>query len=338
MRNNLPIVAIGAMGGTIAMTPASPDAPVKPGLDAHDLVASVPGLADVAELRVENICNIPSPSITVAEVVEALDFARRSVADGAAGVVFTHGTDNLEETAYLLELLWDHDAPIVVTGAMRSAMRPGADGPANLLAAVITATSPKARGLGVLTCLNDTVHLASKVTKSSSMNMETFKSPGSGPVGRVSEGSFRRQWSLAAPRPDALPAPPPGPIDVVLLETAFGEDGRLISMAHQAGYRAMVIAGAGVGHMSAPAADAVAAAIADGITVVVGSRTTSGGTATATYGYPGSEADLIERGVIMAGTLSPRKARLLLHVLLSGGCGANAVGAEFALRGRDQQD
>ena len=336
MHNNLPVVSIGAMGGTIAMTPATPDAPVKPGLYAHDLVRSVPGLADVAELRVGNICNMPSPSVTVAEVLEALEFARRSVSSGAAGVVFTHGTDNLEETAYLMELLWDHDAPIVVTGAMRSAMKPGADGPANLLAAVITATSPKTRGLGVVTCLNDTVHLASRVTKMSSMNMETFESPGFGPVGRVSEGTFRRQWGLPAPRPGALPAPPTGPIDVALLETAFGEDGRLIAMAHQAGYRAMVIAGSGVGHMSAPAADAVAEAIADGVMVVVGSRTTRGGTATATYGYPGSEADLIERGVIMAGDMSPRKARLLLHVLLSSGQGASAVAAEFALRGREQ--
>lgn len=331
--NALPIVAIGALGGTIAMTPAAPNAPVRPGLDAHALVAAVPGLADLVELQVENICNIPSPSLTVTEVLQALDFARRAVASGAKGVVLTHGTDNLEETAYLLDLLWDDDAPIVVTGAMRSAMMPGADGPANLIAAAITASSPRARGLGVLTCLNDSVHLAARVTKSSSMAMETFDSPGCGPVGRLVEGAFRLLWSPAAARPAALPVPTEGPINVALLETAFGEDGRLISVAHQAGYAGIVVAGSGVGHMSVPAADAVSAAIADGVTVVVGSRTASGGTATATYGYAGSEADLIERGAIMAGDLSPRKARLLLHVLLKNESGNDAVRTAFALRG-----
>ncbi|MEO7587701.1 MAG: asparaginase [Arachnia sp.] len=332
MPTTLPVIAIGAMGGTIAMTPAAPNAPVRPGLDAHDLVAAAPGLADVAELRVENICNIPSPSITVAEVLKALEFARRSVAAGADGVLLTHGTDNLEETAYLLDLLWDEDAPIVVTGAMRSALMPGADGPANLVAAAITAGSPQARGLGVLTCLNDTVHLASRVTKASSMAMEAFESPGLGPVGRVVEGTFRRHWGPAAPRPAALPVPSPGPPNVALLETAFGEDGRIIAAVQQAGYAGVVIAGSGVGHMSVSAANAVSAAIAAGMTVVVASRTASGGTARAIYGYAGSEADLIERGAIMAGSLSPRKARLLLHVLLP--AGRDATIAEFALRGR----
>lgn len=329
----LPVVAVGAMGGTIAMTPAAPNEPVRPGLDAHALVSAVPGLSDLVELRIENICNIPSPSITVAEVLQALNFARSSVAAGAAGVMLTHGTDNLEETAYLLDLLWDDDAPIVVTGAMRSALTPGADGPANLLAAALTASSSDARGLGVLTCLNDTVHLASRVTKTSSMGMESFDSPGYGPVGRVVEGAFRRHWSPDAARPAALPTPAAGPIDVALLETAFGEDGRLIAAVHEAGYRGIVVAGSGVGHMSASAADAVSAAIADGVTVVVGSRTSSGGTATAIYGYPGSEADLIARGAIMAGELTPRKARLLLHVLLEAGAGSDDVRTGFDLRG-----
>ncbi len=333
MSVTLPILAIGAMGGTIAMTPAAPNAPVRPGLDAHALVAAAPGLADLAELRVENICNIPSPSITVAEVVRALNFARRSLAAGAVGVLLTHGTDNLEETAYLLDLLWDDDDPIVVVGAMRSAMVPGADGPANLMAAALTASSSDARGLGVLTCLNDTVHLASRVTKSSSMAMETFDSPGFGPVGRVVEGAFRRRWGMVSARPVALPVPTAGPIDVALLETAFGEDGRIITAVHRAGYRGIVVAGSGVGHMSASAADAVSVAIADGVTVVVASRTSSGGTATAIYGYAGSEADLIERGAIMAGELSPRKARLLLHVLLDAGWGDDVVRRAFALRG-----
>ncbi len=327
--NALPIVAIGAMGGTIAMKPSTPTGASTPGLEAADLVNAVPGLEDIVELRVENICNLPSPSIGMSEVLDALGFARRAVAAGAVGVVLTHGTDTLEETAYLLDLLWDEVAPIVITGAMRSATAAGAEGPANLLAAVMTAASPQARALGVLTCLNDTVHLASRVQKTSSMAVEAFDSPGLGPVGRLVESEFRLLWGLVSPRPDALPPPGRGHINVALLECALGDDGRLVRLAHEAGFRGIVVSGLGVGHVPVAVADALSEAIAAGVTVVVGSRTAHGGTASNLYGYPGSEADLISRGVIMTGSLSPRKARLLLHVLLSAGYGPDAVRARL---------
>lgn len=330
MLNVLPVVAIGAMGGTIAMKPSATGASI-PGLTAEDLVNAVPGLGDIVSLRVENICSLPSPSIGMAEVIRALGFARREVAGGAVGVVITHGTDTLEETAYLLDLLWDDAAPIVITGAMRSATAAGAEGPANLLAAIMTAASPQARGLGVLACLNDTVHLASRVAKTSSMAVESFESPGSGPIGRLVESNFHLLWGLVSPRPEALPAPGPGPIDVALLECALGDDGRLIRLARDAGFAGIIISGMGVGHVTVGAADAVSEAIEAGLFVVVGSRTARGGTATNLYGYAGSEADLISRGVIMTGALSPRKARLLLHVLLSAGYDGGAVRARMRL-------
>lgn len=331
MRHVLPIVAIGAMGGTIAMKPSTPGGASAPGLEAQDLVDAVPGLSDIVELHIENICNLASPSISVTDILQALNFARRAVAAGAVGVVITHGTDTLEETAYLLDLLWDEAAPIVITGAMRSATAAGAEGPANLLAAVMTAVSPQARGLGVLTCLNDTVHLASRVQKTSSMAVESFDSPGFGPIGRLVESEFHLLWGLVSPRPDALPEPGTGAIDVALLECAFGDDGRLVQGVRAAGFRGLALSGLGVGHVSIAVADALSEAIEAGIIVVVGSRTASGGTATNLYGYPGSEADLISRGVIMTGTLSPRKARLLLHVLLSAGYDQAAIRARMML-------
>lgn len=328
MSNTLPVVAIGAMGGTIAMLPSSTGASV-PGLAAQDLVDAVPGLSGIVNLRVENICNLPSPSIGIAEVIDALNFARREVAAGAVGVVITHGTDTLEETAYLLDLLWDDAAPIVITGAMRSATAAGAEGAANLLAAVMTASSPQARGLGVLACLNDTVHLASRVVKTSSMAVESFDSPGFGPIGRLVESEFHPLWGLVSPRPDALPAPGAGPINVALLECALGDDGRLIRLARDAGFEGIIISGMGVGHVTVDVADATSDAIAAGVTVVVGSRAARGGTATNLYGYAGSEADLISRGAIMTGALSPRKARLLLHVLLAAGYSDDAIRARM---------
>lgn len=331
MRNALPIVAVGAMGGTIAMTSSTPTGASAPGLQAQDLVDAVPGLGDIVELRVENLCNLPSPSIGIADVLEALGFARRAVRAGATGVVLTHGTDTLEETAYLLDLLWDEAAPIVITGAMRSATAAGAEGPANLLAAVMTAASPQAAGLGVLACLNDTVHLASRVQKTSSMAVEAFDSPGFGPVGRLVESEFRLQWGLVSPRPDALPPPGKAPINVVLLECALGDDGRLVRLAHEAGFDGIVVSGLGVGHVSVAVAEVISDVIAAGATVAVGAGPARGGTATNLYGYPGSEADLISRGVIMTGTLSPRKARLLLHVLLSAGYEPDAIRSRMML-------
>lgn len=330
MTNPLPVVAIGAMGGTIAMQPATPNGANAPALEVQDLVGAVPGLGDIVELRLENICNVPSPSIGVDEVLQALTFARRSVATGAVGVVITHGTDTLEETAYLLDLLWDETAPIVLTGAMRSATAAGAEGPANLLGAVLTAASPRAAGLGVLVCLNDTVHLVSRVAKTASMAVESFDSPGSGPVGRLAESEFRLLWGIGSPRHQALPLPRKGDINVALLECALGDDGRMVRAAHSAGFEGIVISGLGVGHVSVPVADAISEAIDAGVTVVVGSRTARGGTATGLYGYPGSEVDLRQRGAILAGDLSPRKARLLLHVLVSAGYSTDAVRARFA--------
>ena len=331
MQHSQPFVAIGAMGGTIAMKPSAPNGAVTPGLEAQDLVDAVPGLSDIVELRIDNVCNLPSASIGVPEVLQALDFAREAVRAGAVGVVLTHGTDTLEETAYLLDLLWDEAAPIVITGAMRSATAAGAEGPANLLAAVVTACSPQARGLGVLVCLNDTVHLASRVQKTSSMAVESFESPGFGPIGRLVEGEFRLLWGLVSPRPDALPKPADGTIDVALLESCLGGDGRLVRLAQEAGFQGIVVSGLGVGHVPVAMVDAVSRAIDAGVTVVVGSRSARGGTATNLYGYPGSEADLISRGAIMSGALSPRKARLLLHVLLSAGYARGAIRSRMML-------
>ena len=328
-----PVVAVGAMGGTIAMIPTSESSSVKPGLTGEDLVVAVPELSQIAQVNATTIRNVGSPSIRVGDVLALLDFARNAVDSGAVGVVVTHGTDTLEETAYLLDLMWDREAPIVVTGAMRSPNLPGDDGPANLLAATVVAASPDARGMGVLTCLNDQVHLASTVAKTDSTSVATFQSPGFGPMGYVVENRLRLKF-----RPAFLPTPlaQVGPADlrVRLVESPFDDDGALIRAAASLEPGGLVVAGAGVGHLSVPAADACSEVIASGIPVVLASRTGSGTTHELSYGYPGSEKDLIERGLIPAGFLNGRKARLLLHVLLAGGASEERIREEFAARGK----
>lgn len=329
----LPTVAVGALGGTIAMTPALPGEPVAPGLEAADLVRAVPGLRAVARVRAESLRNLPSAAIAAEDLLVALAWARAQVDAGAAGVVLTHGTDTLEESAYLLDLLWDRPEPLVLTGAMRPPRTAGPDGPANVFAAVVVAAAPAARDLGVLAVLDDEAHLARWVTKARTTGVGAFASPGAAPVGRVVEGALVPTLVPAGPRLPALPAPAaPGPVRVALLECALGDDGALVDLVVEAGWAGLVLAGAGAGHVSPATAEAVSRAAAR-VPVVVASRTGSGPTATRTYGYPGSETDLLRRGALLAGSVAPRKARLLLWALLAGGAEPAAVRAEVARRG-----
>ncbi|KAE8765426.1 asparaginase [Georgenia thermotolerans] len=325
----LPTVAVGALGGTIAMTPAHPGEPVAPELSAAQLVRAVRGLDAVAHVTATSLRNLPSPALTTADVLDALAWARAQVDSGAAGVVLTHGTDTLEESAFLLDLLWDRPAPLVLTGAMRPPRSPGPDGPANLYAAVVVAAAPAARDLGAVVVLDDEVHLARWATKTRTAGVGAFASPGAGPVGRVVEG--RLVLILRPARRDAPLPDPAGAAQVALLEFALGDDGGLLRLVAGGGFDGVVVAGAGAGHVSPAAAEAVSCAV-ERMPVLVASRTGSGPTATRTYGYLGSETDLARRGAQLAGSLTARKARLLLWALLAGGADAATVRREVARR------
>lgn len=313
-----PIIALGALGGTIAMKPAEPGAAVSPDLDADDLIAAVPGLADVAEIRAESICNVSSPQLMMDNVLAALAFAQAAVADGAVGVVFTHGTDTLEETAFLLSLLWDRPEPLVLTGAMRSPNLAGADGPANVLAAVLAASDPELRDCGALVAFNDEIHEARAVTKTHASSTATFQSPGWGPIARVIEGHVEH-WCRPHHRTSTLPVPEAGPVRIPVIEAGLADDGHFLDVLADGGAAAIVISASGGGHVSQESAERCAAIVERGLPVIVATKTGSGRTLKTSYGYPGSESDLIDKGVIMAGYLSPRKARLLAHVALAAG-------------------
>jgi len=328
-----PVISVGAMGGTIAMRPAAAGEPVAPELGADELVSAVPGLAKVALIRTHTVCNVGSPSVTFDHVLEALSWADAEVDAGARGVVLTHGTDTMEETAYLLDLLWRRPEPLILTGAMRSADEAGADGPANLLASVVAATCERLRGLGTLVVMDDAIHLADRVTKTHAMSVSTFASPWGAPIGRVEEGRVLLDYLPADQRPEALDVPATRTSRVALIEASLGCDGQLVRLAVEGGYDGVVIAGVGAGHVSATAAEVVSEAVAS-LPVVVATRTGAGRTATCTYGYPGAEVDLLRRGVVMAGALSPSKARLLLWVLLGGAADRSRIAREFAVRGR----
>ncbi|WP_148575615.1 asparaginase [Nocardioides caldifontis] len=322
-------VAIGSLGGTITMTSES-EAGVTPTLEAADLVAAVPALATVASLEAKTLAVLPSASLRPEDCLAALAWARAAVDGGAAGVVLVQGTDTLEETAYLFDLYWDRDEPLVVTGAMRAPQRPGSDGPANLLAAVVTAAAPESRGLGVLVVMNDEVHAAARVVKADSMAVDAFRSPVFGVLGRLVEGV-----PVFGNRPARVPAlddPAGASPRVALLATHLDDDGELLRQAVAAGYDGVVIAALGVGHVPAALAEEIAAA-ASKVPVVFATRTGAGTTARSTYGFVGSESDLLARGAIAAGWLTPVKARQLLWALLAQGLGPEDVARQFAARG-----
>jgi L-asparaginase len=328
-----PRLAVASLGGTITMTSGDTSHGVAPSLTAAELLSTVPSLAQIADVHAQTLVKKPGASLEFADVLDALGWAHDAVADGAVGVVLVQGTDTLEETSYLLDLHWDRPEPLVVTGAMRSPQQAGADGPANLLAAALAATAPASRGLGVLVVMNDEVHAAARVRKHDSTATDAFGSIPFGPLGRVHEGHV-----TYANRPDpwpAIPLPAHGRSPrVALLETCLGDGGDLLRLVIDAGYDGVVISGFGVGHLSATMADIVSKAVAAG-PVVLASRTGAGTVLSRTYGFTGSEQDLIARGVIPAGWLDGRKSRILLRSLLATGAPPERIREVFRARSGD---
>lgn len=318
-----PRVAVIAMGGTIAMTPDAGGG-VVPTLTADDIVAAVPGLAELAvEITARTLYALPSASITFGHLRELVEVIRAEIAGGVAGVVVTQGTDTIEETAFFLDLTVPGDTPVVVTGAMRHPSLAGPDGPANLLAGIRVAAGPAARGLGTLVVFADEVHAARLVRKTHTASTGAFVSPGFGPLGLVVEGVPRL---LTAPgtRNCVRIGPDLTRVRVGVVPMALGDDGELLRRVG-AGFDGLVLAGVGAGHVPESVVPVVAE-VAVRVPVVLASRAGAGAMLTRTYSYPGSELDLIGRGLVPSGFLDPYKARILLHLLLA----ANATRAEIA--------
>jgi L-asparaginase len=325
-----PRVAVFGLGGTIAMTRA-PGGGVSPALSAADLLATVPGLSGIeADLRTVDFRRKPGASLTFDDLYELAAAIGDAVAGGCAGAVVTQGTDTIEEVAWFLDLLLPADAPVVVTGAMRNPTMAGADGPANILAAIRVALSPRARGLGCLVVLNDQIHAARWVRKTHTDSPAAFASPGRGPLGEVVEGDVRIPVAVRL-RPPAVNPDPARKVRVGVATAVVGDDGGLIEGmgAHVDG---LVVAAFGVGHVPAVVVP-VLERLAARIPVVLASRIGAGPVHEHTYSFPGSERDLLARGLINAGYLDPLKARILLHLLLASGADPARIRSTFAAAG-----
>jgi L-asparaginase len=310
------------LGGTIGM--AGHQGGVVTRLAAEQLVTSVPQLGELdVELDVRNLRSLPSASLSFQDVLELETAAEGCEADG---IVVVQGTDTLEETAYLIDLLWPHDIPIVITGAMRNPSMAGSDGPANLLAAVQLAASREFRGLGALVVFNDQIHAARFVRKTHSTSTATFASPNAGPIGLMVEGRPVRVVTVER-RPVFRPSRAPSARVAVHVVTLDDDGGMLQGLAERSD--GLVVAGLGVGHVPERLADSLID-LAQTMPVVLASRIGAGPVLAGTYGFVGSETYLLEHGLISAGLLDPYKARVLLKVALDCDCDPDRLRTAFS--------
>lgn len=314
--SGLPRIRLLAMGGTISSVPTGDTAEVTPSLKAEELVAGVPVLRDVAQVEWGDVITIASFAVTLEDMHVVARETLKAFEEGCDGVVVTHGTDTIEETAYAIALMVPREKPVVVTGAMRNPTLPGADGPGNLVAAFMAAARPEAGALGPVILLNDELHAARFATKSHSTRPSTFVSAGAGPIGEVIED--RAYFWFAPTYDDYLGMPPETPSATVpLIKVASEIDDVLLRAAIDQSPPAIVIEGFGGGHLPVTLLDALDAALAAGIDVVTAPRVLAGRTLERTYRMPGAETDLIERGVIPAGHIAGHKARLRIMVGLA---------------------
>ena len=313
-QSNLPVCALIATGGTIAMKidPVK-QAPV-PAISGEDLLATVPEVANHARVEVKNVSNVPSDYMDPPRWIALTKEVTATLArPDVSGVIISHGTDTLEETAWWLDLTVNSEKPIVLIGAQRNASEKDFDGPRNLLNAVRICVDPVSKGKGAMIVLNDQINAARDVTKTHTSNVETFKSGDFGFLGVVdfdrvifARAPLRRQH--IALKSDSAPY-------VEIVAMYGGADGRLIKAAVDQGAKGIVIEGLGWGNVNQPMFAAIKEALAKSVPVVIASRVPNG-RVLPNYGFEGGGKTLVDAGAVMADDLSARKARILLMLLL----------------------
>jgi len=322
-----PAISLFALGGTIASASREGGDGADVSLTSLDLVAAVPGLDSIANVRAHTFRQVPSGDLTMQDALELVAAIQLEIVRGAHGIVVTQGTDTIEETAFALDLLLPTELPIVLTGAMRNSSLPGADGPANLLGAVRVAASAEAQGYGALVVFNDEIHAARFVRKRYTTSTATFGSPLTGPVGYIVESRVRFLLRLQGRIHIQLAALPEA-VRVALIPLVFDDDGSLLSDAATAPYQGLVVAAFGGGHVPArlvPVLDH----LNQRIPVVVASRTFAGDMLHSTYAYPGGEMDLRSRRLVFADAYDAFHARLLLQLLLMARASRSTIAKTF---------
>ena len=319
-------IAIIFNGGTISMKIDEKIKAAVPSLSAEEIMSMIPGVEEYAEIEAYTFSSMPSPHMTLETMLKLSKFTTELVErEDIDGVVITHGTDTLEETAYLLDLTVRTKKPVVVTGAMRSGSELGYDGPFNLATSICTAISDEAVGRGVLVCFNGELNSASEVTKANSMALNAFRTPNFGPIGIVDndnvifyrDANYSEKYDVSEIKKQ-----------VALIKCVVDMDSSYIDYLIEKGCGGIVIEALGRGNVPPKMVDGIKKATELNIPVVVVSRCFEG-RVFESYGYEGGGKQLKDLGVIFGDTLPAQKARIKLILAINSGMNIHEIARAF---------
>lgn len=319
-------IAVIFNGGTISMKVDERIKAAVPSLTGEEIMSMVTGIEEYAEIESYSFSSMPSPHMTLETMLKLSKFTTELVErEDIDGVVITHGTDTLEETAYLLDLTVRTKKPVVVTGAMRSGSELGYDGPFNLATSICTAISDEAVGRGVLVCFNGELNSASEVTKANSMALNAFRTPNFGPIGIVDndnvifyrDANYSEKYDVSEIKKQ-----------VALIKCVVDMDSSYIDYLIEKGCGGIVIEALGRGNVPPKMVDGIKKATELNIPVVVVSRCFEG-RVFESYGYEGGGKQLKDLGVIFGDTLPGQKARIKLILAINSGMNIHEIARAF---------
>jgi L-asparaginase len=321
-----PRVAIFFTGGTISMSIDPTMGGASPALSGEEIVAQVIGLKEIADFEIINFARLPGPHVTPSIMLELAHAVRLVLQrENIDGVVITHGTDTLDETAYFLDLVLQSVKPVVFVGAMRNSSELSWDGPANLIAAVRVATTVETRGLGVLVAMSEEIIAAREVIKTHTESVDTFQSRDYGPIGLIDKDRIiiaRRTTDQEYIQTNNIE------MAVETMKMVSGGDGKFIDYAIAQGVRGLVLEAFGRGNVPPGYMGAIDRAAKTGIPMVLTSRCSRGRTLDA-YAYEGAGKTLTKLGVILGGVLPSHKARIKLILALGAGWSTDRIRQSF---------
>lgn len=307
-------IAVVFNGGTISMKVDERIKAAVPGLTGEEIMAMVTGIEGVAQIENYSFSSLPSPHVTPNVMLDLSKFIQKLVdRDDIDGVVITHGTDTLEETALFLDLTVNTIKPVVITGAMRSSSELGYDGPFNLATSICTAIAEEAKNRGVLVCFNGELNSSREVTKTNSMSLNAFQTPNFGPIGIVDNDRvifYRNCTPSIKLNIDDIKK------DVALVKCVAGMDSLYLDFLVEKGISGIVIEALGRGNVPPMMVKGIDNALANNIPVVLVSRCYEG-RVFESYGYEGGGMDLRKRGVIFGDNMPGQKARIKLMVAIN---------------------
>lgn len=319
-------IAVVFNGGTISMKIDKRLKAAVPSLTGEEIMSMVTGIEEYAEIESINFSSLPSPHMTPALMLDLKKMVEGLVErEDIHGVVITHGTDTLEETAYFLHLTVNTSKPIIVTGAMRSGSELGYDGPSNLAASICTAISEESINKGVIVCFNGELNSASEVTKANSMSLDAFKTPNFGPIGIVDNNKviyYREIYRENTINIEEIKG------DVALIKCVAGMDSDFVEYALLKGYKGIIIEAMGRGNVPPTLVSGIKKCIEAKVPVVLVSRCYEG-RVFESYGYNGGGKMLKDLGVILADTMPGQKARIKLLICVSNGMSIEEINSKF---------